>query len=104
MQTHDVVVRPPCLDDPSGHSQRWEQVLVQALVAKATVERIYERIVGGRSDKLVCENGISTRCLSGWLPRSGGVCEAVRQASRQRPFMSKAASVFPKPRTVLGAV
>lgn len=35
MRTHDVVVGLPCLDDPSRRSQRWEQVLVQALVAQA---------------------------------------------------------------------
>ena len=38
VRTHGVVVRPPCLDDPSRRSQRGEQVLVQALVAQATIK------------------------------------------------------------------
>ena len=47
MRTHIVVVRPPCLDDPSRCSQRWEQVLVQALVAQATVKRFHKAVLLG---------------------------------------------------------
>ena len=45
MRTHGVVVRPPCLDDPSRRSERGEQVLVQALVAQATIERFHEAVL-----------------------------------------------------------
>jgi len=45
VRTHGVVVRPPYLDDPSRRSQRWEQVLVQALVAQATIERFYKAVL-----------------------------------------------------------
>ena len=45
VRTHGVVVRPPCLDDPSRRSKRWEQVLVQALVAQATIERFHEAVL-----------------------------------------------------------
>lgn len=44
-RTHGIVVRPPCLDDPSRCSQRCEQVLVQALVAQATIERFHKAIL-----------------------------------------------------------
>jgi hypothetical protein len=42
---HGIVVRPPCLDDPSCCSQRWEQVLVQALVAQATIKALNEAVL-----------------------------------------------------------
>ena len=45
VRTHGVVVRPPCLDDPSRRSQRGEQVFVQTLVAQATIERFYKAIL-----------------------------------------------------------
>jgi hypothetical protein len=45
VRTHGVVVRPPCLDDPSGRSERWEQVLVQALVAQATIKAFDEAVL-----------------------------------------------------------
>lgn len=45
MRTHSVVVRPPCLDDPSLRSQRWEEMLVQALVAQATIKRFHEAVL-----------------------------------------------------------
>ncbi len=45
MRTHGVVVRPPCLDDPSRRSQRGEQVLVQALVAQATIKALDEAVL-----------------------------------------------------------
>ena len=41
---------------------------------------------------------------AGWPPRSGGGCEADRQAGRIRPFLSRAASVSPNPEQLLGAV
>lgn len=45
VRTHGVIVGPPCLDDPSRRSQRGEQVLVQALVAQATIERFHEAVL-----------------------------------------------------------
>ena len=45
VRTHGVVVPLPCLDDPSRCSQRCEQVLVQALVAQATIERCHKAIL-----------------------------------------------------------
>lgn len=45
VRTHGVVVRAPCLDDPSRRSQRGEQVLVQTFVAQATIERFHEAIL-----------------------------------------------------------
>ena len=45
VRTDGVVVGPPCLDDPSCCSQRWEQVFVQALVAQATIERFHKAIL-----------------------------------------------------------
>src|ERR1700712_935772 len=45
VRTHGVVIRPPCLDDPSRCSKRREQVLVQALVAQATIERFHKTIL-----------------------------------------------------------
>lgn len=45
MRTHSVVVRSACLDDPSGRSQRREQVLVQALVPQATIEAFDEPLL-----------------------------------------------------------
>jgi len=45
VRTHGVVVRPPCLDDPSCCCQRWEKVLVQALVAQATIKAFDEAVL-----------------------------------------------------------
>lgn len=45
VRTHGVVVRPPCFNDPSRRSQRWEQVLVQALVAQATIKAFDEAVL-----------------------------------------------------------
>lgn len=45
MRADGVVVREPCLDDPSRRSQRLEQVLVQALIAQATIERFHEAVL-----------------------------------------------------------
>ena len=45
VRTHGVVVRAPCLDDPSRRSQRGEQVLVQALVAQATIEQFHKAVL-----------------------------------------------------------
>jgi len=45
MRTRGVVVRPPCLDDPSCCCQRWKQVLVQALVAQATIKAFDEAVL-----------------------------------------------------------
>ena len=45
VRTHGVVVRPPCLDDPSRRRQRLEQVLVQALVAQATIKAFDEAVL-----------------------------------------------------------
>ena len=45
VRTHGVVVRPPCLDDPSRRSQRREQVLVQALVPQATIKAFDEAVL-----------------------------------------------------------
>ncbi len=45
MRTQGIVVRPPCLDNPSCCSQRWEQVLVQTLVAQATIKAFNEAVL-----------------------------------------------------------
>ena len=45
VRTHGVVVRPPCLDDQSCCSQRWEQVLVQTLVAQETIKALNEAVL-----------------------------------------------------------
>ncbi len=50
VRTHGVVVRLPRLDDPSRRRQRGEQVLVQAFVAQATIERFYEAVLLGPFD------------------------------------------------------
>jgi hypothetical protein len=43
--THGVVIRSPCLVDPSRRSPRWEQVFVQALVARATIKAFDEAVL-----------------------------------------------------------
>jgi hypothetical protein len=45
VRTQGTVVRPPCLDDPSCCSQRWEQMLVQTFVAQATIKAFNEAIL-----------------------------------------------------------
>jgi hypothetical protein len=45
VRTHGIVVRPPCLDDPSCCSQRWEQELVQTLVAQAANKALNEAVL-----------------------------------------------------------
>ena len=45
VRTHGVVVRPPCLDDPSRRGQRGEQVFVQTLVAQATIKAFDEAVL-----------------------------------------------------------
>lgn len=42
VRTHGVIVGPPCLDDPPRCCQRRELVLVQALVAQATIKALDE--------------------------------------------------------------
>ena len=60
VRTHGVVVRPPGLDDPSRRSQRGEQVLVQALVAQATIKALDEAVLLrlARSDVVPLDPGV----------------------------------------------
>ena len=48
--------------DPSRRSQRWEQVLVQAFVAQATIERFHEVILLrlARRDVMPLDAGVLT--------------------------------------------
>src|SRR4051794_32097317 len=47
VRTQIVVVDPPCLDDPVRCSERGEQMLVQALVAQATIKALDEAVLLG---------------------------------------------------------
>ncbi len=56
VRTHGIVVRPPFLDDLSCCSQRWEQVLVQTVVARATIEAFNEAVLLRVPDAMYCHS------------------------------------------------
>lgn len=64
VRTHAAEVRPPYLYDPPRRSQlaSWaaEQVLVWALIAQATIERLHEAVLLqlARSDVLPLDPGV----------------------------------------------
>jgi len=75
VRTHGVVVRPPCLNDPSRRNQRGEQVLVQAFVTQATIERFHEAVLLrlARSDVLPFDAGVLAPGQNGMTGQFGTV-------------------------------